>query len=90
MAEESSYINHINRRYSAKSRWVYRDNGEPIPYPQGCRWKAFFDVWSKVASRFEGPVTINGDALKTDGEYMAYVVLKLDKVPKLPPLRKPL
>jgi hypothetical protein len=80
----------IEKELSPKSRWLYRDNGEPIPYPQGCRWKAFADVWGKVQARFEGPVTINGDALKTDAEYLAHAALKLDKVPKLPPLRKPL
>lgn len=80
----------IDSELSPKSRWLHRDNGEPIPYPQGCRWKAFADIWAKVQTRFEGPVTINGNALKTDSEYMAHAVLKLDKVPKLHPLRKPL
>jgi len=77
----------IEKELSPSSRWFFQDNGKPIAYPQGCRWRGFFDVWAKVQARFEGPVTINGTGLKTDGEFMAYRVLGLDKVVKLPPLR---
>jgi len=79
----------IDEELSPKSRWLHRDNGEPIAYPTGCRWKAFTDVWKKVQARFDAPVNINGSGLKTDAEYMAHGVLKLDKVAKLTPLRKP-
>lgn len=79
----------IDKELSPKSRWLYRDNGEPMAYPTGCRWKAFTDVWKKIQARFDAPVNINGSGLKTDAEYMAHSVLKLDKVPKSTPLRKP-
>jgi len=80
----------IDKELSPQGRWVHRDDGKPTPYPTGCRWKAFVDTWKKVQSRFDGPVTINGNALKTDAEYKAHAVLMLAKVNKLPPLRKPL
>src|SRR4030042_4503121 len=28
----------INRELSPPERWIYKDDGKPIPYPQGCRW----------------------------------------------------
>lgn len=78
----------ITQELSPQSRWLHRDNGNPISYPNGCRWKAFVDVWSKVQSRYDSPVNINGARLSTVGEYMAYAMLKLDIVLKLPPLKK--
>ena len=79
----------IATELSPTSRWLHRDNGEPISYPTGCRWKAFTDVWKKVQSRFNAPVNINGFGLKSDGEYLAHTVLELGKVSKSTPLRDP-
>lgn len=72
----------ISQELSPQSRWIYREDGVPKPYPQGCRWKTFVAVWQKVQERFDGPVNINGGALRTEAEYMAHAVLKLDKVHK--------
>jgi len=80
----------IEKELSPENRWFYRDDGKPYPYPKGCRWTNFVAVWEGVQSRFDGAVTINGKALKTDAEFMVHAVLKLDKVQKLTPLRKPL
>ena len=71
-------------------RWIYRDDGKPEPYPQGCRWTQYVICWEKVVTRFEGPVSAEGDAIKTDSEMTAYVALGLDKVGRMPPLRTPL
>lgn len=78
----------ITKELSPQSRWLHRDNGEPIKYPTGCRWKAFVDVWSKVQSRYDSPVNIDGTPLSTEGEYMAHAILKLDTILKMPPLKK--
>jgi len=79
----------IAKELSPKSRWLHRDTAEPLSYPTGCRWKAFSDTWKKIQARFSGPVNINGYGLKTEGEFMAHHVLKIDQVTKLTPLRDP-
>lgn len=68
-------------------RWVYRDDGKPYPYPQGCRWTQYVIAWEKVVTRFYGPVSVEGDAIKTDSEMTAYIALGLDKIGRMPPLR---
>ena len=79
----------IEDELSPRDRWFHRDNGLPEPYPQGCRWTPFVEVWKKVASKFEGKVDIEGYALKTPDEFAAFGLLELDRVRKLLPLRDP-
>ena len=80
---------YLARELSPQERWFHRENGNPHPYPQGCRWTAFVETWRRVASRFEGDVDIEGYRLKTDSEHQAYVSLGLNEEPKIPPLREP-
>jgi len=79
----------ISIELSPPNRWVYRDDGKPYPYPQGCRWTQYVGAWEMVASRFQGPVSVEGDAIKTDSEMTAYVALGLDKIARIEPLRTP-
>jgi len=79
----------IASELSPQSRWVHHDSGEPMHYPNGCRWTAFVEDWKKVASRFEGRVNIEGFSLESGAEETAYTALGLDKVRKASPLRKP-
>ena len=79
----------LAKEFSPQGRWLHRENGDPVPYPQGCRWTPFVEVWRKVNSRFEGAVDIEGHALKTDSEHKAYFLLGLDKEKKIAPLSKP-
>ncbi len=80
----------IAQELSPQSRWLYQDNGKPIPYPRGCRWHAFAEVWKKVQARFDGQVNINGSALKTEAECMAHTVLEVNNVARSFNLRKPI
>ncbi|MBW1795569.1 MAG: hypothetical protein JRJ38_14250 [Deltaproteobacteria bacterium] len=80
----------LAQELNPRQRWYYRDDGVPVPYPQGCRWTAFVEVWKKVVSRFEGKVDIEGSALETPEEHEAFGLLRLDTVMKFPPLRKPI
>ena len=80
----------LSKELSPQKRWYYRDDGVPVPYPQGCRWTAFVEVWKKVLSRFEGRVDIEGSALETPEEHGAFGLLGLDRVMKITPLRKPI
>jgi hypothetical protein len=79
----------IKSELSPPGRWFHKDNGAPIPYPQGCRWTPFVETWRKVAARFDGKVNIEGEALKAPEEFAAYHLLDLDRVTKLPPLKTP-
>jgi len=79
----------INTELNIQSRWIHFDSGWPVPYPKGCRWTIFANDWKKVASRFDGKVDLEGCALETSAEHMAYNLLELDKVYKRTPLRKP-
>ena len=79
----------IEKDLSPKDRWFYDDRGNPLPYPNGCRWTKFVEGWRRVVSRFDGKVDIEGCALKTDEEFAAYHMLELASVYKLTPLRKP-
>ena len=79
----------IEKELSPPDRWIYSDIGNPLPYPNGCRWTKFVDGWRRVVSRFDGKVDIEGCALKTDEEFAAFHMLELASVPKLTPLRKP-
>ena len=80
----------LEKELNPKERWFYREDGKPWPYPKGCRWTLFAETWKKVVARFEGKVDIEGCQLKTPEEYMAFGLLELEKVPKLPPLREPI
>ena len=79
----------IEEELSPRERWFHRDNGMPKPYPQGCRWTPFVEVWKRVVSKFEGKVDIEGCVLKTPEEFEAFGLLELDRVRKQPPLREP-
>lgn len=79
----------LSKELSPQDRWFYHDTGTSEPYPQGCRWTLFVNVWKKVVSRFEGKVDIEGYALKTPEEFEAFGLLNLDSVMKITPLTKP-
>jgi len=79
----------LAKELSPQNRWFHSENGNPHPYPHGCRWTPFVETWRKVNSRFMGAVDIEGYALKTDSEHEAYLLLGLDKEKKIAPLRKP-
>jgi len=79
----------LSKDFSPRGRWIYRDDGNPHPYPQGCRWTQYVLAWEKVVSRFEGEVGVEGEAIKTDAERMAYQALGLDRITRMPPFRKP-
>ena len=79
----------LSNELSPQGRWFYRDTGVPEPYPRGCRWSLFVNVWKKVLSRFEGKVNIEGYALKTPEACEAFGLLGLDRVTKITPLMKP-
>jgi hypothetical protein len=80
----------IEQELSPQQRWFFRDNGDPEPYPQGCRWTPFVQTWEKVVSKFSGKVDIEGCALTSSDELAAFGLLELDRVAKRPPLRDPL
>ena len=80
----------IEKELSPQSRWFFRDNGDPEPYPHGCRWTPFVQTWEKVASSFSGKVDIEGCVITSPDEYAAFGLLELDRVPKRMPLRDPL
>lgn len=79
----------LQRDLNPKERWFYRENGDPLPYPNGCRWTLFVETWKKVAAKFEGQVDIEGCRLKTDDDRMAFELLEIEKVKMMPPLRQP-
>ena len=78
----------IETELSPPERWFFDDQGRPRPYPGGCRWTKFVEGWRKVATRYEGKVTIEGVALSTEDEHAAWYLLELDKIAKLTPLRE--
>jgi hypothetical protein len=78
----------LNKELNPKERWFYRENGDPYPYPKGCRWTLFVETWKKVVARFEGQVDIEGCQLETAEERMAFGLLEMERVGKMPPLRK--
>jgi hypothetical protein len=78
----------IERELSPPERWIYKDDGKPIPYPQGCRWTQYVIAWRKVVTRFDGPVSVEGLSIKSDDEMTAYVALGLNNIGRMPPLRK--
>lgn len=80
----------IEDELSPRERWFHRDNGLPLPYPQGCRWTPFVETWQLVAAKFNDKVDIEGCRLKTPAEFAAYGLLGLDRLPKQQPLREPL
>lgn len=70
-------------------RWIYEDDGKPMPYPQGCRWTQYVIAWKKVAARYDGPVSVEGSAISNESEMSAYIALGLDKIGKFSPLKTP-
>jgi len=79
----------IDKELSPPDRWIYSDIGNPLPYPNGCRWTQFVLGWKKVVARFSGKCDIEGCLLKTEDEFAAFHMLELASVPKLTPLREP-
>lgn len=79
----------ISEELSPPGRWVYRDDGKPLPYPQGCRWTQYVTAWEKIAPRYNGPVSVEGSAIESESEMTAYVALDLGKIAKAYPLRDP-
>ena len=67
---------------SIKSRWIYNEKGDPLPYPNGCRWTLFVKTWERVAGKFSRPVDVEGYKLTTDREHYAYERLELGRVRK--------
>lgn len=80
----------IEQELSPQERWFFRDNGQAEPYPHGCRWTPFVQVWERVAARFSGKVDIEGQAITSPNELAAYGLLELDRVAKREPLRAPI
>lgn len=78
----------IETELSPQSRWFYKENGNPEPYPRGCRWTLFVETWKRVAARFVGMVDVEGTRLKTDAEHRAFLKLGLDQVEKITPLKE--
>lgn len=78
----------IEKKLSPKERWFFGPDGERIIYPRGCRWTNFVSAWEEVASRYIGPVDIDGYKLKTAEEHAAYGLLKLGEIEKRTPLRE--
>ncbi len=79
----------IAEELSPPGRWVYRDDGKPLPYPQGCRWTQYVTAWEKIAPRYDGPVSVEGSAIESESEMTAYAALGLGKIAKTHPLRRP-
>ena len=79
----------IKDELSPRERWYHRATGLPEPYPKGCRWKSFIEVWKKVAAKFNDKVDVEGYRLKTHKEFEVYGLLGLERLRKLPPLREP-
>ena len=79
----------IKSELSPPGRWIYRDDGQPIPYPQGCRWTHYVTAWTKIAPRYNAPVTIEGLHIKTEEELIGYRALGLHDLMKRTPLRSP-
>lgn len=80
----------IEQELSPQERWFFRDNGQAVPYPQGCRWTPFVQVWERVAARFSCRVDVEGCAMASPDEIAAYGLLGLDRLVKRPPLRDPI
>jgi hypothetical protein len=78
----------IEKELSPKERWFYYPDGEPLPYPRGCQWVAFVEMWEEVAARYSEPVNVEGYKLKTAEERAAYGLLKLGEIEKRTPLRE--
>ena len=76
----------INNELSPQARWFHTPAGNPIRYPDGCRWTRFVKTWKEVVSRHSEPVNIEGYKLNGEGEKDAYYLLELDKEPKRTPL----
>lgn len=74
---------------SPADRWIYEDDGKPVPYPQGCRWTQYVIAWKNVVTRYEGPVSVEGAAITSEDEMTAYIALGLNKIPRVTPLRTP-
>ena len=87
--EITKLLNIIEKELSPKSRWFHNNSGDPLSYPNGCRWTKFVEGWKKVVARFDGKVDIEGCALTTEDEFAAFHMLELASVPKLTPLRQP-
>lgn len=79
----------IESELSPRDRWMYRDDGKPVPYPQGCRWTQYVTAWRIIVKRYDGPVTIEGLPVNSDEELIAYRALGLHELMKITPLRKP-
>ncbi|MFZ4437098.1 MAG: hypothetical protein ACOYOS_01595 [Syntrophales bacterium] len=77
----------ISRELSPRERWIFREDGLPHAYPQGCRWTQFVIAWRKVISRYSGEASVDGDAMRSEQEKAAYYALGLDKVSRTPPFR---
>jgi hypothetical protein len=77
----------IEKELSPKGRWFYDDAGNPLGYPQGCRWSLFVDGWRKVQKRYDGKVDIEGCTLRTEEEFNAFYALGFERLDKITPLR---
>ena len=79
----------IRLELSPHRRWFYDQEGNPFPYPAGCRWTIFVEDWKKVVSRYNGEASIEGAAITSPEEKTAYYALGLDQVWRITPLREP-
>lgn len=91
--EKQARIDHLlairKEKFSPRSRWVYKDTGEALLYPHGCRWTIYVKLWELVAERFEGVVDNTGYKVVSDKILSAYVKLGLDKQKKRHPAMTP-
>jgi hypothetical protein len=76
----------LEKKLNPHDRWFYRSDGQPLPYPRGCRWCLVVKVWKDVAARYSVPVDVFGNNLDDDRAQTAFYALGLDKVVKRPPL----
>lgn len=68
---------------SPSDRWLYTPTGNPIAYPQGCRWSIALIPWRFLAAHCNAPVNYLGYAIEDNAEELkAWHKLGLDKVNK--------
>jgi hypothetical protein len=91
--ENQARIDHLKavreEKYSPQSRWIYKDTGEALPYPDGCRWTIYAEVWKRIAPRFRQVVDVTGHKATTQRVFDAYVKLGLHELKKSEPPMDP-
>lgn len=62
-AKIDSFYKEINEKLSPRQRWLYDKNGNPRPYPRGCRWKRYVDVLNVILPHLEELADIDNKPL---------------------------